>query len=181
MEPYYRKVLPGTREWIKGTSDFTRLSFSAEMITDVCISYIYPASWLWEGNLRAARGPRWRQPVEKERKEYCCWGHRLQGLNSLHARLQMVGVGWFPLVFVCWTLAGSSGLCYWPPGDQLTSLTGPDPGSPSASLSADDRRIAGIQPQGSPSLIPRRINFTCMCIRLSSPCFPPFYHLFFRE
>lgn len=68
------------------------------------------------------------------------------------ARLQMVGVRCvFLLVFVCWTLAGSSGLWYWPPGDQLTSLTGPDPGSPSASLSADDRRIVGIQPQGAPS------------------------------
>lgn len=77
---------------------------------------------------------------------------------------------------VCWTRAGSTRLLYWSPGGQLTSLTGPDPGSPSARLSADDRRIVGIQPQGSPSLIPRGINFTCMCVPLSSGFI--FYYFF---
>lgn len=96
------------------------------------------------------------------------------------------GGGGVLLVFVCWTLAGSSGLWYWSPGGQLTSLTGPHPSSPSASLSADDRRIARIQPQGSPTLtLPPPTNGLIL-LACAFVCPPSFFssffsHHFFRE
>lgn len=79
-------------------------------------------------------------------------------------------------VLLCW----SSGLLYWSPGDQLTSLAGPDPGSPSASLSADDRRIVGIQPQGSPSLIPGGLILPACALVCPPPSFLFIFTTFFR-
>lgn len=68
MESYFRKVFPGTDEWLKEPL-ILHISFIAEMITDVCIRYItqHPNSEgeTWE----QPGGQGWRQHVETERKE----------------------------------------------------------------------------------------------------------------